>query len=76
MSVISAQLFRHGPYLKWSQLGVYNLYGCNQPAIDGWSVAAITNRSRLPCVRQLEPSSLWVADNAIVFWHEVNNADV
>ena len=47
----------HGPYLKQSQTGVYN-FGtvCEQPAVDGRSVATITNK--VPYVLQLEPSPL------------------
>ena len=47
----------HGPYLKRSQTGVYN-FGtiCEQPAVEGRSVAAVTNK--VPYVLQLEPSPL------------------
>ena len=34
----------HDPYLKRSQPGVYNLMVCEQPAVDGRSVAAVTNK--------------------------------
>ena len=47
----------HGPYLKRSETGVYN-FGtvCEQPAVDGQSVATVTNK--VPYVLQLEPSPL------------------
>ena len=45
--------------------GVYNLYGLpDQPAIDGQSVAAVTNK--VPYLLQLEaPVSATVADTAL-----------
>ena len=54
MSVVYARL-----YLKRSQPGVYKFCTvCEQPAIDGQSVAAVTNKSKVPCVLKLEPSPL------------------
>ena len=54
----------HGPYLKQSQTELYNLYGLpEQPAVDGQSVAAVTNK--VPYLLQLEaPVSATVADAA------------
>jgi len=37
---------------------------CEQPAVDGHSVAAQT-KSKLPWVLQLQPSLLWIADAAL-----------
>ena len=31
---------------------------CKQSAVDCWSVAAVTNKSKVPCVLKLEPSPL------------------
>ena len=47
----------HWPYLKRSETGVYNFDTvCKQPAVDGQSVATVTNK--VLYVLQLEPSSL------------------
>ena len=45
--------------------GVYNLYGLpEQPAVDGWPVAAVTNK--VPYLLQFEvPVSATVADAAL-----------
>ena len=44
--------------------GVYNLYNCGQPAIDGQSIAVVTNK--VPYLLQLEASvSATVADAAL-----------
>ena len=51
----------HDPYLKRSQPDVYNFV---QPAVDGWSVAAVTTRSKVPCVLKLAMvanAALWPA---------------
>ena len=49
----------HDFYLKRSQPGVYKFCMVfEQPAVDGRSVAAVTNKSKVPCVLKLEPSPL------------------
>ena len=37
----------HDPYLKRSQPAVYGCMVCEQPAIDGQSVAAVTNKKKV-----------------------------
>ena len=52
-------LFMHDFYLKWFQPGVYEFCtGCKQPAVDGRSIAAVTNKSKVLCVLKLEPTPL------------------
>ena len=47
----------HWPYLKRSETSMYNFdMVCKQPAVDGQSVATMTNK--VPYVLQLEPSPL------------------
>ena len=36
----------HGPYLKRSQTGVYICTVCEQPTVDGRSIAAMTNKKQ------------------------------
>ena len=54
----------HGPCLKQSQTACIICMVCKQPAVDGWSVAAMTNK--VPYLFQLEtPVSATVDDAAL-----------
>ena len=54
----------YGPYLKLSQMASIICMVCEQPAIDGQSVAAVTNK--VPYLLQLEvPVSATVANAAL-----------
>ena len=54
----------HGPYLKQSQMACIICTVCEQPAVDGRSIAAMTNK--VPYLFQLEaPVSATVDDAAL-----------
>ena len=54
----------HGPYLKQSQTGVDNFSTVHkQPAVDGWSVATVTNKGAVRASTRIV--SVTVADDAL-----------
>ena len=63
----------HGPYLKWSQMACIICTVCEQPAIDGQSVAVMTNKlPYLPHLKRQPQLQLTTLHSALGYLYQVH----